>query len=64
MVDIAAVEIDLAGSATFLYSFLPVLFESQLPREFFIQTVQIALHTLFNFDFYIDQLSRDTLAGV
>ena len=54
MVDIAAVRIGSAGSAAFLYSFYRWLFESRLLREFFIQTVQIALHTLLNFNFYIN----------
>ena len=54
MIDITAVWICLAGGTALPYNFCWRLFETQLIGKLFIQGVEIALHTLLNFYFYID----------
>ena len=54
IVDIAAVWICLAGGATFPCYSRWRFFEPQLIGKSFIQGIEIALHTLFHFYFYID----------
>ena len=54
VIDIDAVWICLAGGASLLCNSGWRLFEPRLVGKLFIQGVKITLHTLFNFDFYID----------
>ena len=54
MVDVAAVRIYPAGGTALFYGPCRRLFESRLLGKFFIQRVEIALHALFYFCFYID----------
>ena len=54
MVDVAAVRICPAGGTALFYGPCGRLFESRLLGKFFIQSIEIALHTLFYFRFYID----------
>ncbi|MBU5431822.1 hypothetical protein [Intestinimonas sp. MSJ-38] len=54
VIDITAVWIRLAGGMALPYNFCWWFFETRLIGKLFIQRIEIALHTLFNFCFYID----------
>ena len=55
VIDTTAVWICLAGgTAPSVHNFCWRLFEARLIGKLFIQRIEIALHTLFNFYFYID----------
>ena len=63
MVDVAAVGICPAGGTALFYGPCRRLFESRLLGKFFIQRVEITLHALFYFRFYIDP-AFSCLAGI
>lgn len=54
MVDVAAVRICPAGGTALFYGSFRRLFESRLLGKLFIQSIEITLHALFYFRFYID----------
>ena len=54
VIDISAVRIGLAGGTALPCNSCWRLFETRLVGKLFIQGIEITLHTLFNFYFYID----------